>query len=200
MKNIVSVTCLFCWLINTVVAQEVQSVRNPRPEIAIGAGYGLAMQAFVFRNDLDKKNTGFLQDYQGPALTLDYAHPVHKRLTAGPAISVQTIRVLHYLESPSWQFSRMRDLIRINAGVRLLFNFEVHENWKFYFGIRPGLTFWRELNGQPVLPEMNLNLSTWPSFQALGGMRYRIGNFGIGMEAALGTAPYLIQLHVSHRL
>ena len=170
-----------------------------RPEIAAGIGYARAMAALSLKNFglYEGKNDFLFSEFESPVFTLDYAHPVKNSMAFGPAISLQSLRVRHMKGDMDNHTIAYHELLRINFGLRLLYEKYLNTQFKLYGGVRAGVTGWiRTLTPEA---DFRINHSPVPSMQVLGGARRMFGKLGVGFEAAIGTAPYLLQMNAAYR-
>jgi hypothetical protein len=165
-------------------------------QLAVGAGYGRGYSVLEYRTLCIIFCTPpyMYEVFSSPVLTFDLNVPVHKKFCFGPAFSYQMIRV-----GEKYSEDRRIDLgdtyHRLNFALRPMFMLPVNAQWSCYIGARMGGTYWHVTSRFKEPFHKAEKVPPSPSAQIFCGLRYRIGHFGLGVEAGIGTAPYLAQAH-----
>ena len=122
-----------------------------------------------------------------------------KYFSAGAAASYQSYDVAYKFSNGSVLDNNDR-YQRINIGIRGLAHLSERRDLDSYLGMRVGYTIWSftTANPDPSYTERK-GLGSRPSMQVLYGLKYFIGNYGMGFEVGLGTAPYLGLANVCYR-
>ncbi len=192
---------LYC---NPISGQERVEM-NDKGSAVVSTGVGLSWGFAVIAIRTNDPSTGYYfpslynddlyKVSSTPVIGCAYEKRIHKSYSVGGAISYQSYHVANSATVDNGDV-----YTRTNIGIRGLAHLGRNPKLDMYFVGRIGYTFWRltTKNQIPGYAERQ-DITDLPSIQILYGMRYFPGQFGVGYEVGLGTAPYLAMLNICYR-
>lgn len=181
---------------------------NPKPyeekkshqEVLVGTGFGFGSRILPIIYP-GKGDFNWQGHPISPVYTFEFVHAPDPSALIGLAASWEIVRVDHSV--PEIVGSSHLDVYdRINLGLRLGYAYRPDKGVCFYFGGRPGVTFWKRNAAESEFVSVaHEGLSPKVTLQMFGGIRvYTMSPLVFGCEMGIGTAPYLMQVHVGYKI
>ena len=210
MKKILLYAVVLLLIDRQANSQELTAPLRPKAEfpnmVSVGAGLSLGFAVIQIRTFQFYSSGNLVNVSSTPVITGSFERFMDKNLSFGLAGSYQSFHIAYgYNQVASngtvYTTSDNHDVYtRVNIAIRILGHFGNNPDWDHYFGFRAGYTFWN-LTTDSTDPDYHKrnSLMNMPSGQIIYGFKYFRGPYGIGLEAGLGTAPYLLMANLNYR-